>query len=121
MTIIGQKLEKIRKDAGLNQKELAALLKRSSSYISRIESGEREPTPAFIKDFLKVCKSQNVWTETEFQEHSNDIQEKLRQSALDDIENLHQKNSFGEYAGVYYWYSYPSVGINCISQYLRQN
>jgi transcriptional regulator with XRE-family HTH domain len=66
MENICQKLANIRKSAGLTQTELAALIKRSSSYISRIESGEREHTPALIADWLKACKPKIGWTEKEY-------------------------------------------------------
>ncbi len=47
------RLTKARKDAGITQAELAALLGRPQSFVSKIESGERRID---VIEFLQVSK-----------------------------------------------------------------
>lgn len=46
-----------RESAGLSQRQLAARLKRSDSYISKIEAGERRLE---VCEFLDVCAALSV-------------------------------------------------------------
>ena len=49
-------LREARKEAGLDQKEVAKLLGRTQSYISKIESGQRRIDIVQIKGFAKIYK-----------------------------------------------------------------
>jgi len=53
--IVGQ-LKKARQEAGLEQEQVAKILKRTQSYISKIESGQRRIDIITLKDFAKVYK-----------------------------------------------------------------
>lgn len=114
MKNIGQKLANIRKDSGLNQQELAKAVKRSSSYISRIESGERFPTPELIYQILKVCKQNAGWTEDEYQKNKKEFEFDLEnlKSIERDIPPLldNQPINYGNYTGNYYLYKFPTSG-----------
>jgi len=49
-------LRKARKEAGLDQKEVAKLLGKTQSHISKIESGQRRIDVIQIKEFAKIYK-----------------------------------------------------------------
>jgi transcriptional regulator with XRE-family HTH domain len=53
--LIGQ-LKQARKEAGLEQKEVAKLLATTQSYISKIESGQRRIDFVQLKVFAKIYK-----------------------------------------------------------------
>ena len=53
--IVGQ-LKKARQAAGLKQVEVAKLLKKTQSYISKIESGQRRIDVVTLKDIAKLYK-----------------------------------------------------------------
>jgi len=49
-----ERLRKARSDAGLTQVELAKLLKRNQSWVSKKESGERRMDPVELCEIAKV-------------------------------------------------------------------
>jgi len=51
-----EQLKKARKEAGLGQVEIAKKLKKSQSYISKIESGQRRIDVLQLKQFAKLYK-----------------------------------------------------------------
>ena len=51
-----ERLKKARIDAGLNQIEAAELLRKTQSYISKVESGQRRIDVVQLKDFAKIYK-----------------------------------------------------------------
>lgn len=51
-----EQLKKARIEAGLDQKEVANLLKRTQSYISKIEAGQRRIDVVQLKEFSKIYK-----------------------------------------------------------------
>ena len=53
---IVEQLKKARQEAGLEQEQVAKILKRTQSYISKIESGQRRIDIITLKDFAKVYK-----------------------------------------------------------------
>ena len=53
---IVQQLKKARIEAGLDQKEVAKLLGRSQSYVSKIESGQRRIDIIQLKEFARIYK-----------------------------------------------------------------
>lgn len=53
----GQKMQKVRKGAGISQEELAAKLAMHRTYIGMIERGERNPT---IRTLYKIAKALKV-------------------------------------------------------------
>lgn len=53
----GQKMQKVRKEAGVSQEELAAKLAMHRTYIGMIERGERNPT---IRTLYKIAKALKV-------------------------------------------------------------
>lgn len=53
---IVEQLKKARKEAGLSQGEVAKLLHRTQSYISKIESGQRKIDVVQLKEFAKIYK-----------------------------------------------------------------
>lgn len=55
------RLKKARLDAGLNQKEVAKLLGKTQSYISKIESGQCRIDIIQIKKFAKIYKKEIIF------------------------------------------------------------
>lgn len=53
----GQKMQKVRKDKGISQEELAARLAMHRTYIGMVERGERNPT---IRTLYKIAKALKV-------------------------------------------------------------
>ena len=53
--LIGQ-LKKARKEAGLEQKEVASLLGRTQSYVSKVESGQRRIDIVQLKELARIYK-----------------------------------------------------------------
>ena len=53
---IVQQLKKARIEAGLDQEEVAKLLKKTQSYISKIESGQRRIDVVQLKELAKIYK-----------------------------------------------------------------
>lgn len=53
---IVEQLKKARREAGLSQSEAAKLLRRTQSYISKIESGQRKVDVVQLKEFAKIYK-----------------------------------------------------------------
>jgi len=53
---IVQQLKIARADSGLDQEEVAQLLKKTQSYISKIESGQRRIDVVQLKEFAKLYK-----------------------------------------------------------------
>ena len=51
-----ERLKQARKDKGLDQKQVAALLGVSQSYISKVESGQRRIDVVQLKQFSKIYK-----------------------------------------------------------------
>jgi transcriptional regulator with XRE-family HTH domain len=53
---IVEQLKKARKEAGLEQAEVAKLLGRTQSHISKIEAGQRRIDIVALKEFAKIYK-----------------------------------------------------------------
>lgn len=53
---IVEQLKKARKEAGLEQAEVAKLLGRTQSHISKVESGQRRIDIVTLKKFAKIYK-----------------------------------------------------------------
>jgi transcriptional regulator with XRE-family HTH domain len=51
-----EQLKKARLDAGLDQKEVADILGRTQSYVSKIESGQRRIDIFQLKKFAEIYK-----------------------------------------------------------------
>lgn len=51
-----EQLKKARKEAGLEQAEVAKLLGKTQSYISKIEAGQRRIDVITLKEFAKIYK-----------------------------------------------------------------
>jgi transcriptional regulator with XRE-family HTH domain len=54
--IIVEQLKKARIEAGFDQVKVAALLGKTQSYISKIESGQRRIDIIQLKDFARIYK-----------------------------------------------------------------
>lgn len=53
--IVGQ-LKRVRQEAGLEQEQVAKMLKKTQSYVSKIESGQRRIDIITLKEFAKIYK-----------------------------------------------------------------
>jgi transcriptional regulator with XRE-family HTH domain len=53
---IVEQLKRARQEAGLDQSDVAKLLGKTQSYISKIESGQRRIDIITLKEFAKVYK-----------------------------------------------------------------
>jgi transcriptional regulator with XRE-family HTH domain len=53
--LITDEIKKVREESGLTQKEVAESMGVQQSYISQVESGERNPTLEFLTSFCKLC------------------------------------------------------------------
>lgn len=53
---IVKQLKKAREEAGLSQSEVAKLLHKTQSYISKIESGQRKIDIVQLKEFAKIYR-----------------------------------------------------------------
>lgn len=53
---IVQRLKQARKESGLDQKEVAVLLNRSQSYLSKLESGQRRIDIVQLKELANIYK-----------------------------------------------------------------
>jgi transcriptional regulator with XRE-family HTH domain len=53
----GQRMQKVRKEKGITQEELAAKLSMHRTYIGLVERGERNPT---IRTLYKIAKALGV-------------------------------------------------------------
>ncbi len=51
-----EKLVKARQDMGLKQEDVAKLLGRTQSYVSKIEAGQRRIDIMQLKEFAKIYK-----------------------------------------------------------------
>jgi len=51
-----KQLKKARKEMGLSQEQVANLLHRTQSYVSKIESGQRKIDIVQLKKFAKIYK-----------------------------------------------------------------
>jgi len=51
---IVEQLKKARKEAGLEQEEVAKLLSKTQSHVSKIESGQRRIDIVTLKEFAKI-------------------------------------------------------------------
>ena len=54
--LIVKQLKRARLESGLNQKEVSEKLKKTQSYISKIESGQRRIDLVQLKEFSKLYK-----------------------------------------------------------------
>lgn len=54
--IMIKKLKQARFEIGLDQKQVANMLKRTQSYVSKIESGQRRIDVIQLKSFAKIYK-----------------------------------------------------------------
>lgn len=55
-SILVKKLIKARKEKNMKQEEVAKILQKSQSYISKIESGQRRIDIIQLKEFSKIYK-----------------------------------------------------------------
>jgi transcriptional regulator with XRE-family HTH domain len=53
---IVEQLKKARKEAGLEQTEVAKLLGKTQSHISKVEAGQRRIDIVALKEFAKIYK-----------------------------------------------------------------
>jgi len=53
---IVEQLKKARQGAGLEQEQVAKMLKKTQSYISKIESGQRRIDIITLKEFARIYK-----------------------------------------------------------------
>ena len=53
---IVEQLKKARQEAGLGQEQVAKLLGKTQSYVSKIESGQRRIDIVTLKEFAKIYK-----------------------------------------------------------------
>ncbi|MBU4204598.1 helix-turn-helix transcriptional regulator [Patescibacteria group bacterium] len=53
---IVEQLKKARQEAGLEQEQVAKILKKTQSYLSKIESGQRRIDVIALKEFARIYK-----------------------------------------------------------------
>lgn len=53
---LAQQLRKAREASGLDQKEVAEILDKTQSYISKIEAGQRRIDVVQLQEFAKIYK-----------------------------------------------------------------
>lgn len=53
---IVEQLKKARKESGLDQKDVAMLLERTQSFVSKIEAGQRRIDIIQLKEFARIYK-----------------------------------------------------------------
>ena len=53
---IVEQLKKARQEAGLEQEQVAKILEKTQSYVSKIESGQRRIDIITLKGFAKIYK-----------------------------------------------------------------
>ncbi|MBU4299249.1 helix-turn-helix transcriptional regulator [Patescibacteria group bacterium] len=53
---IVEQLKKARQEAGLDQEQVAKMLKKTQSHISKIESGQRRIDVIMLKELAKIYK-----------------------------------------------------------------
>ncbi len=53
-----EQLKRARIEAGLDQEKAAELLKKTQSYISKVESGQRRIDIVQLKEFAKIYKKE---------------------------------------------------------------
>jgi transcriptional regulator with XRE-family HTH domain len=53
---IVEQLKKARQEAGLEQEQVAKILKKTQSYVSKIESGQRRIDIITLKEFARIYK-----------------------------------------------------------------
>lgn len=53
---LAQQLKKAREASGLDQKEVAELLNKTQSYVSKIEAGQRRIDVIQLQEFAKIYK-----------------------------------------------------------------
>ena len=51
-----EQLKKARREVGLNQAEVAKLLGKTQSHVSKVESGQRRIDIVALKEFVKLYK-----------------------------------------------------------------
>ena len=51
-----ERLKKARKESGLDQEQVAKRLKKTQSYVSKIESGQRKIEVIQLKEFARIYK-----------------------------------------------------------------
>ena len=51
-----EQLKKARKEAGLGQKDVAKLLNKTQSYVSKVESGQRRIEVLQLREFARIYK-----------------------------------------------------------------
>jgi len=122
METLGQRLARLRNEAELNQIELGRLIHRTNSYISRIESSQREPTPALVNDWLKACKPKIGLSDNDYQHLLKELQDQLAIQAKTNTNSTNERldkviAEFGDYSGQYYLYNFPSFGGDVIAAF----
>lgn len=53
---IVEQLKKARQEVGLNQQEIAKLLGKTQSHVSKVEAGQRRIDIVALKEFAKIYK-----------------------------------------------------------------
>ena len=94
ITTIGRGLKLIRVFHQLNQKELAAKLERSPSYISEIESGKKKPSYELLQqysDFFDVPISNLFFLSESLAKEPGEILPSISTKIVCMIELIHQQ------------------------------